>query len=106
MITHSYKLEFHSENEESERFILTFNLCPARKIPLVFDAQVYQMRGDVFCEVTSHVASNRTVLHVKSIRNNMEFSIEIFAGLQSCEILVIEKVVRTIIHQTITHTNQ
>lgn len=104
MISHPYKLLFQSENDENEKFILTFNLCPARKVPLLFDVQVYQVRGDMFCKVTSHVASKRTILHVESLHNSMNFNIEIFADLQSCEVFVVEKVLRTIVHQTIKPT--
>lgn len=101
MQSNPYFLAFTSQNDEDEKFELSFEVLPSRKMPAICNVQVYQRRGDTFCEVTLHAADKRTCIHVKSIHNSMQFSIEIFAALQSCEIFIIERVLTTIVHKTI-----
>lgn len=98
MSPNRYQYGFTSNNDEDEKFVLSFEVLPAQVLHVVCDAKVYQRRGDMYCKVTSHVADKRTCLHVESIHNSMKFGIEIFVHPKGCEIFVIEKVVTTIAH--------
>lgn len=101
MNRNQYRHEFKSKNDDTQQFILTFEVNVGRRIHIVTDVKVYQRRGDMFCKVTKHDSNNRHSLHVESIHDSMRFGIDIYVRPEGCEIFVIENVLTTISHEQI-----
>lgn len=98
MPPNKYNYEFTSQNDENEKFTLTFEVVSLRREHSLVAVKVYQHRGDMFCKVTTHKSNARHSLHVESIHNAMKFGIDIYVRPDGCEIFVVENVLTTIAH--------
>lgn len=97
-MTQKYEHKFKSKNNEDQEFILSFQVQPGKRMPIITNIEVYQLRSDLFCGVKRHDTAKHTIAHVKSMYGDFEFSIEIFVYPSGCEILVVETVIMVISH--------
>lgn len=93
-----YEHKFKSQNNQDQEFILSFQVQPGKRMHIVTDIEVYQVRSDLFCKIKRYDTPKHVVAQAETNYGDFKFKIEIYVYPSGCEILVVETVIMVISH--------